>query len=508
MVALIGQLIATDHAYVTDDGVYLAVESVPDYGLLAHQSAGRHARRRRRPGGPRRGEQAAPDDFVLWKLATGPARAGWPSPWGDGRPGWHSECVVMSLDLLGEGFDLHCGGRTCASRTTRTNAPRPVALGKTFANHWMHNGFVVDAEGEKLSKSLGNVTNLLDLIELYDRRAYRMVLLQSHYRSPVKITQDGIDAAVKSLAGLDAFAAPLPRSRATIQMLSVLDEFRAAMDDDLDTPRATALLFDTVRRANAALDAGDSGAGRLVGAVHEIAGAVGLDFATPVEVDADALGPSPGSRRCPRHEGLCHTPTRCGRNSKPKDGRWRPPATGRRCDGDHDRRQPAVGAGTSARRSIRRTDGPPARVPAMGYQPSLDGLRALSVAVVLLYHAGFSWMHGGFFGVEVFFVVSGYLITSLLLDERDSDGNVSFRHFWPRRARRLFPALYAVLVAVGVGTVLWGSAEQQSQVRREIPWSVFYVNNWGQILGNVPYFAGEPSPLRHPGASQSRSSGT
>lgn len=133
----------------------------------------------------------------------------------------------------------------------------------------------------------------------------------------------------------------------------------------------------------------------------------------------------------------------------------------------------------------------------MGYQPSLDGLRALSVGVVLLYHAGFSWMHGGFFGVEVFFVVSGFLITSLLLDERDRTDTVSFRHFWLRRARRLFPALYAVLVAVGVGTALWGSAEQQSQVRREIPWSVFYANNWGQILGNVPYFSGEPSPLRH-----------
>lgn len=133
----------------------------------------------------------------------------------------------------------------------------------------------------------------------------------------------------------------------------------------------------------------------------------------------------------------------------------------------------------------------------MGYQPSLDGLRALSVAAVLLYHAGFSWMHGGFFGVEVFFVVSGFLITSLLLDEHERDGRVSFRHFWLRRARRLFPALFAVLVVVGVGSALWGAAEQQSQVRRELPWSIFYVNNWGQILGNVPYFAGEPSPLRH-----------
>ncbi len=139
----------------------------------------------------------------------------------------------------------------------------------------------------------------------------------------------------------------------------------------------------------------------------------------------------------------------------------------------------------------------PTTFASMGYQPSLDGLRALSVGVVLLYHAGFSWMRGGFFGVEVFFVVSGFLITSLLLDESDRNGQVSFRQFWLRRARRLFPALYAVLLAVAVWAALAGSAEQQTQVRRDIPWSVFYVNNWGQILGDVPYFAGEPPLLRH-----------
>ncbi len=140
---------------------------------------------------------------------------------------------------------------------------------------------------------------------------------------------------------------------------------------------------------------------------------------------------------------------------------------------------------------------PPSSFPSMGYQPSLDGLRAVSVGAVLLYHAGFSWMHGGFFGVEVFFVVSGFLITSLLLDETARNGQVSFRQFWLRRARRLFPALYAVLLAVAVWAAIAGSAEQQSQLRRDIPWSIFYVNNWGQILGNVPYFAGEPPLLRH-----------
>jgi cysteinyl-tRNA synthetase len=289
MVAMIAELIAGDHAYLTDDGVYMAVESVDDYGLLAHQSVDDM----RSGGGDREVVGAAgkrhPADFVLWKLSK-PGEPAWPSPWGDGRPGWHSECVVMSLDLLGEGFDLHCGGQDLRFPHHENERAQAVALGKRFANHWMHNGFVVDAEGEKMSKSLGNVSNLLDLIDLYDPRAYRMVLLQSHYRSPVKITQDGIDAATKSLAGLDAFAARVATVAAAEPDAGVLDEFRAAMDDDLDTPRATALLFDTVRRTNAALDAGDADtAATLAAAAREMAGAVGLRLGSDVEVDPDAL---------------------------------------------------------------------------------------------------------------------------------------------------------------------------------------------------------------------------
>ena len=117
--------------------------------------------------------------------------------------------------------------------------------------------------------------------------------------------------------------------------------------------------------------------------------------------------------------------------------------------------------------------------------------------LVVLYHAGFSWMSGGFFGVEVFFVVSGFLITSLLLSEYDRSGRVSFRAFWVRRGRRLFPALAAVLLAVMVWTAVWGSAEQVAQVRRDVPWAVFYLSNWGQILGDIPYFTADPPILRH-----------
>ena len=128
----------------------------------------------------------------------------------------------------------------------------------------MHNGFVVDAEGEKMSKSLGNVSNLLDLIDVYDPRAYRMVLLQSHYRSPVE-DQPATASTRRSTRSPASMRSP-PARRAwpptPTPDAEVLAEFRAAMDDDLDTPRATALIFDTVRRANAAFDAGDRRGGR------------------------------------------------------------------------------------------------------------------------------------------------------------------------------------------------------------------------------------------------------
>jgi peptidoglycan/LPS O-acetylase OafA/YrhL len=133
----------------------------------------------------------------------------------------------------------------------------------------------------------------------------------------------------------------------------------------------------------------------------------------------------------------------------------------------------------------------------MGYQPGLDGLRAVSVIAVILYHAGFEWLRGGFFGVEVFFVVSGFLITSLLVEERAGTGRVSLSGFWLRRARRLLPALAVLLATVAVWAAVFGDAEQQSQLRRDLPWSIFYVSNWGQIVGDVPYYSGDPPLLRH-----------
>ena len=145
-----------------------------------------------------------------------------------------------------------------------------------------------------------------------------------------------------------------------------------------------------------------------------------------------------------------------------------------------------------------RSDSLPTRRPAtaMGYQPGLDGLRAISVIAVIFYHAGFGWMHGGFLGVEVFFVVSGYLITSLLLEERERSGAIRLRQFWLRRARRLLPALFSVLIAVGIWVALFGTAQQQSDLHRDFLPGIFYFANWGQIFGGAQYF-GNFSPLRH-----------
>jgi cysteinyl-tRNA synthetase len=287
MVTMIGQLVEIGRAYATEDGVYLSVATVEDYGLLSGQRLDEMLE-----GGGDRDVFGAenkrhPADFALWKLSK-PGEPSWSSPWGDGRPGWHSECVVMSLDLLGEGFDLHCGGMDLKFPHHENERAQAVALGKRFANHWMHNGFVVDAEGEKMSKSLGNVDNLLDLTEHYDPRAYRMLLLQSHYRGPVSVGQDNLDAAVKALARFDGVARRFGEVSVDADE-AVVARFRAAMDDDLNTPAAMAVMFEAITAANAAADSGDAdGAAAQVAAVRVIAEATGLTFSVVADVPAEA----------------------------------------------------------------------------------------------------------------------------------------------------------------------------------------------------------------------------
>jgi cysteinyl-tRNA synthetase len=286
MVELVRDLEQRGIAYVLADGVYFDTSAVADYGLLAGQPLDslRAGARVEVTEGKR-----SPTDFVLWKLAK-PGEPSWPSPWGAGRPGWHTECVVMSLDLLGDGFDIHGGGQDLRFPHHENERAQAVATGRGFARHWMHNGFV-EVGGEKMSKSLGNFTTLTDLLAQHDQRAYRLLVLQAHYRSPIEITGDTVERAERSLETLDNFA----RRVSAVERVpsdaddAVLDQFRQRMDDDVDTPGAMAILFDLVRRTNAALDKGEAEIQPLVAAFDEITRAVGLDVGgVDEEPDAEA----------------------------------------------------------------------------------------------------------------------------------------------------------------------------------------------------------------------------
>jgi cysteinyl-tRNA synthetase len=274
MVELIGKLIDKGFAYSAADGVYFSAEQVADYGLLARQSLDSlRAGARVEVGEGKR----SPVDFVLWKKAK-PGEPSWPSPWGDGRPGWHTECVVMSLDLLGDGFDLHTGGLDLMFPHHENERAQAVALGNTFARHWMHHAFV-EVGGEKMSKSLHNFTSLTDLLAQHDGRAYRLLILRSHYRSPVEVTPSTIADAEDGLRRLDTFARSFAgRLEGVTPDPAALEQFRTFMDDDLNTPRATALIFDLVRRANAEDDLA------AAAAAVELTGALGLELR--VEEDA------------------------------------------------------------------------------------------------------------------------------------------------------------------------------------------------------------------------------
>jgi cysteinyl-tRNA synthetase len=271
MVAWVDGLVGAGKAYETSDGVYLSVDAVPGYGLLARQSL--ESLRAGDPFGAE--EKRSPLDFVLWKKAK-PGEPSWPSPWGPGRPGWHTECVVMSLDLLGEGFDLHGGGQDLAFPHHENERAQAVAAGRQFAARWAHNGFV-EVGGEKMSKSLGNFTTLTDLLETHDPRAVRLLMLQSYYRAPVEVTPSSMEHASQTLRGLDEFARRTAGLAGASPDPAWIEAFREAMDDDMATPTVVAQLSTLRRRANAMLDAGDeASAAPLAAAVREISAALGL----------------------------------------------------------------------------------------------------------------------------------------------------------------------------------------------------------------------------------------
>jgi cysteinyl-tRNA synthetase len=283
MVELIETLIQGGHAYAGGDGVYFGAETVPNYGLLARQPIETLLVGARVEVDEEAGKRA-PIDFALWKAAK-PGEPRWQSPWGPGRPGWHTECVVMSLDLLGEGFDLHGGGQDLAFPHHENERAQAVAAGRTFARHWAHSGMVIATSGEKMSKSLGNTLSLLELLDAHDPRAFRMQVVQSHYRSPMSVGESTLAAAAGAVERLDAFAREFAGARGAPPDAAALDRFRDRMDDDLDTPGAVAGAFELLRDARSAR--GDT-ATRLAAAVFSIfEGALGLDLAAVREVPPD-----------------------------------------------------------------------------------------------------------------------------------------------------------------------------------------------------------------------------
>jgi cysteinyl-tRNA synthetase len=249
MEELIAELINGGHAYLGGDGVYFAADSIAGYGLLARQPIDTLRVGARVELDADAGKRS-PIDFALWKDAK-EGEPSWDSPWGPGRPGWHTECVVMALDLLGEGFDLHGGGQDLAFPHHENERAQAVAAGKQFARRWAHSGMVVTEGGEKMSKSLGNTLSLLELLDAYDPRAFRLQVLQSHYRSPMTVTEATMAAGAAAVAGLEAFAREFATARGMAPDPDALERFRAAMDDDLDTPAAVAGAFKLLREARA-----------------------------------------------------------------------------------------------------------------------------------------------------------------------------------------------------------------------------------------------------------------
>jgi cysteinyl-tRNA synthetase len=301
MVRLVDDLVLRELAYETSDGVYLSVERIEGYGLLARQSLSSLRAGARVESTE---EKRSPLDFALWKKAK-PGEPTWDSPWGPGRPGWHTECVVMSLDLLGDGFDLHGGGIDLIFPHHENERAQAVAQGRAFSRYWVHNGWVT-VDGTKMSKSLGNFTTLADFLERHDARAYRLLVLRARYRTPFEVTTPTVVDAEKGLERLDTLARRFDvgdllgqteagyvvegTDPATGIDPEALAAFRARMDDDLDTPGALAGIFELVTAAHTAADAGDDARAALAARTAAVlAAALGLSLrGDAAEVDEAA----------------------------------------------------------------------------------------------------------------------------------------------------------------------------------------------------------------------------
>ncbi len=263
MIDMISDLIEKGHAYEKNGTVYFRTRSFPGYGKLSGKNLDdlRSGFRDLKVSGE--DEKEDPLDFVLWK----PKKEGepsWPSPWSDGRPGWHIECSVMSKKYLGESIDIHAGGEDLVFPHHENEiAQSESCSGHIFANYWMHNAFL-NIDNRKMSKSLGNFFTVRDISEKYDLQVLRIFMLSAHYRSPLNLSADLMEAAGNSLerirraadrlSDLAASAAVTDLQPAENEILAEVkahvDRFDEKMDDDANTADALSVIFDLVRYAN------------------------------------------------------------------------------------------------------------------------------------------------------------------------------------------------------------------------------------------------------------------
>jgi cysteinyl-tRNA synthetase len=256
IIVLVNHLIDNGFAYESSGDVYYDVTKFIDYGKLSKKKLeGLIAGARILPGEKKRG----PMDFVLWK-ASKEGEPWWISPWGKGRPGWHTECSAMSMHYLGETFDIHMGGEDLIFPHHENEiAQSEGATGKPFVNYWIHNA-MLNLTGEKMSKSTKHYYAAKDVLDKYSANSIRLYFLQAHYRSQVEFNFERLDAAESAFARIDDF---LRQAEAKIGKIEInpedtdITEFRVAMDDDLNTPKVIGMIFDLTSRGFAQLQTND-----------------------------------------------------------------------------------------------------------------------------------------------------------------------------------------------------------------------------------------------------------
>ena len=255
IIKFIDELVQSGHAYNVDGDVYFSVESVPTYGEISHQKL------EQLEAGARVEENSAkrnPYDFALWKKTDKGIK--WDSPWGQGRPGWHTECVVMINNNLGEMIDIHGGGMDLRFPHHENEAAQQEALhGNALANYWIHNA-MININGDKMSKSLGNVIWAKDVVEKLGTNLTRWLMSSVHYRKELNFSDETIETARKELSRvlLPLKQADIKAGLAGITLSDAYDEesyrhFLDQLDDDMNTPNAYEVIFNTVKQLNTAL---------------------------------------------------------------------------------------------------------------------------------------------------------------------------------------------------------------------------------------------------------------